>query len=201
VTAPRWVRRGAPALAAVALLTSGCAANSTHARPGAISPSGTIAMLPLENLSGRAENGDRFTRLVWSAVGRSGRFQLVDPGEVDAVLVELRIRSAGSLTREQVLKAAGRLHARWLLAGTLLECGTVHAPDGDVPSFTLTLRLLDGESGRVVWTDLRARSGEDHETVFGWGRESSLERLAEATTQDLLKNLRVPATPDTLEGR
>jgi len=112
--------------------------------------------------------------------------------------VELRIRSAGTITREQLLKASTRLEARWIVAGTLLECGSVHTPDGDVPTFSLALRVIDGHSGHVVWTYLRARSGEDRETVFGWGREVSLERLADATTRQLIQNLVIPTAPDSL---
>jgi hypothetical protein len=163
-----------------------------------------MAMLPLENLSGRAEYGDRFSRLVWTTLGRTGRFDLVDAGEVDAVLVEQRIRSAGSLSRDQVLKSAGRLKVRWILAGTLLECGTVRSPEGDLPSFALSLRVIDGRSGRVVWTDMRARSGQDRETVFGWGREENLERLAESAARELIDRIQLPNIPDSLsstEGR
>jgi TolB-like protein len=191
-------------VAAAALLVLGCAAHAPAPPPAGAEGRPAIALLPLENLSGRTEYGDRFTRLVWSELGRTGRFQLVDVGEVDAMLVEQRIRSAGALSRDQLLKASERLKVRWLLAGTLLECGTARTPDGDVPTFTLALRLLDGRTGRVVWTDVRAHSGEDRETLFGWGREGSLERLASTTTREMLTNLRVPRTIDTLqttEGR
>jgi len=192
-------RRGIlPALFAAALL-SGCA--SGGGAPAARHASGglreSMAMLPLENLSGRGEYGERFSRLVWSTLGRTGRWDIVDPGEVDAVLVELRIRSAGSLTTEQVLKAAGRLKARWIVAGTLLECGLVHTPDGDMPTFGLSLRVLDGQTGRVAWTDLRARTGQDHETIFGWGREENLDRLAETTARELIDHLQTTETPDS----
>jgi hypothetical protein len=198
----------ASALVLAALVASGCAAHARPPKPApmpaAKSARVALAMLPLENLSGRAEYGQRFSRLVWSALGRTGRFELVDPGEVDAVLVEMRIRSAGTFARDQILKASDRLRVRWILAGTLLECGSVHTPDGEIPTFSLALRLLDGRTGRVAWTDLRARSGEDRETLFGWGREESLERLADATARELVSNLRIPQTPDSLpstEGR
>jgi hypothetical protein len=200
----RSFRRLAPAVAVLALLVSGCAAHAPVPPPGSAAVRPKVALLPLENLSGHAEYGERYTRLLWSELGRAARYQVVDVGEVDAMLVELRIRSAGALTREQLLKAAARLHTRWILAGTLLECGTVRTPDGDIPTFTLALRLLDGQTGRVAWTDLRARSGEDRETIFGWGREGSLERLAASTARELVSNLRIPRDNDslqTMEGR
>ncbi len=203
MSARRDVLRAWPLAALAALIVAGCAASGPAVRDAA-GPRPTVVMLPLENLSGRAEYGERFSRLVWTLLGRSGRFDMVDPGQVDAMLVELRIRSSGSLTTEQVLKTAGRLHARWVVAGTLLESGVVRSPEGDIPSFGLSLRVLDGSTGKVVWTDLRARTGQDRETIFGWGREENLERLAEATARDLIDHLQTPELPDTshhTEGR
>lgn len=184
------------------LVAVGCAAHRVTAQPGGPRP--TVVMLPLENLSGRSEYGDRFSRLVWSLLGGTGRFDVVDPGQVDAMLVEMRIRSAGSLTTEQVLKTAGRLNARWVIAGTILESSVVRTADGDMPAFGLALRVLDGQTGKVVWTDLRARTGQDRETIFGWGREENLDRLAESTARDLIRHLQTPEIPDTsvhTEGR
>lgn len=188
-------------LLVLAVLGSGCAAGAAHVAPNASGARDVIVVLPLENLSGRAEYGERYSRMTWTTVGQDGRFEVVDPGQVDATLVELRIRSAGALTTDQITRAADKLHARWVLAGTLLEAGSSHTPDGDVPTFSLALRLLDGRTGRVEWTDLRARSGEDRETVFGWGREGNLERLAQSTIHSLVQSIRIPATPDSLEGK
>jgi hypothetical protein len=191
-------------LALAALVAMGCAAHAPAPAPVHPAPRVLMALLPLENLSGRSEYGERFTRLVGASLGRFSRYSLAETGEVDGVLSELRIRSAGALTREQVQKTSGRLQTRWILAGTLLECGTVRTPDGDTPSFALALRLLDGRTGQVVWSDVRVRSGEDHETVFGWGREDSLDRLAAATINDLIMSIRIPDSPDSLqtpEGR
>ena len=188
----------------VCALAAGCAGSSARPRQLPTAQRKAVILLPLENLTGRAENGDRYTRLVWALLARSGRFDAVDQGEVDGALGELRIRSAGSLTREQVLRVSGRLNARWIVAGTLLESGTVRTPDGDIPSFGLTLRVLDGRTGQVVWADMRARSGQDRETIFGWGREESLDRLAEVTARELVNEIDIPDMIDsvsTTEGK
>ena len=196
MSAARW------ALAlAVAAAAWGCASGTTQVRPAAGSPRVGMAMLPLENLSGRAENGDRYSQLVWTVLGRTDRFQLTDPGEVQAALGELRIRSSGSIARDQVVRAAERLGTRWLVTGTLLEAGTIRTPDGDCPSFGLTLRVLDGRTGNVVWSDLATRTCQDRETIFGWGREENLERLADATTRELVEKLRLPEPADSLTTR
>ncbi len=194
----RLLRHPPALLAALALAAAGCAA---HVPLPAVTPPGPrplVAMLPLENLSGRAEYGDRMTHIVWTELGSSPAFEVVAPGEVDAALADARVRSTLALTREQVERIAKKTGVRWLVAGTLLECGPVHTPDGDVPSIALSLRLLDGTTGRVRWTDMRSRSGEDRETVFGWGRVTNLDRLAQETARELVAAIRLPAAPDSL---
>ncbi len=197
--AGRWTKRVAATALAVAL--AGCAA--TAPRPGsAMAPAGLprVALLPLENLSGRAEAGDLVTRVFFGALGATGTSELVEPGDVEAGLSEYRIRTSGMLTSEQAMKLAARLRASYLMTGTILECGTVRTPEGDVPSVGVSMRLLSGADGRVVWTAMKVRTGEDHQTVFEWGRVRSLERLTEQTAAEMFKRFRLPAAGDTLPG-
>lgn len=194
-------RRGFAGLAALLALAAGlagCAATAPRPSPGPGVTRPPLVILPLENLSGRAEYGDRLTRILWTEVGASGRWDVVEPAEADAAIVEARVRTSLSMTRDQAEKISQRAGARWLLAGTIVECGNVRTPDGEVPSVSLALRLVDGRTGRVRWTEMRSRSGEDRETVFGWGRVTNLERLAQETARELVAAIRLPAEPDTL---
>lgn len=192
-------RRNAVACAlALAALAAGCAATAPRTPPGSGGAAVPVVVLPLENLSGRAEHGDRLTRILWTELGASARWDVVEPAEADAAVVEARIRTSLSMTRDQVQKLSKLTGARWLLAGTILECGSARTPDGDVPTISLALRLVDGRTGRVRWTEMRSRSGEDRETLFGWGRVTNLERLAQETARELVAAIRLPADADTL---
>jgi hypothetical protein len=136
----------------------------------------------------------------FAALGQTGAVELVEPGDVEARLSEYRIRTSGMLTTEQAVKLATRLRADFLMTGTILECGTVRTPEGDVPTVGVSMRLLSNVDGRVVWTAMRIRTGDDHETVFNWGRERSLERLTERTAAEMFKRFRLPAVTDTLRS-
>jgi TolB-like protein len=199
VTPSRASVQAAVGALALGLALAGCGAHAPAPEPvPAPGARPVMAVLPLENLSVRPENGDRLTRVVWTALGSSGRFEVVESGEVEGAIADVRLRTVASVTRDQLLRIAKQTNARWLLAGTILECGTVRTPDGEVPSLSLALRVLDGGTGRVVWTGMRAHSGEDRETIFGWGRETSLERLADRTTRELIDAIRLPAAVDSL---
>lgn len=189
------------AAAVIALALGGCAAGTAPLVRGPDAPAlERVALLPLENLSARPESGDMVTRVTYGALAQGGRCEMVEPGDVEAGMRDLRIRTSGMLTTDQAVKLAARLKARWLVTGTILECGTVRTPDGDVPSVGLSLRMLSGEDGRVTWNAMRVRTGDDRETVFGWGRELSLERLTQRALEEMLRRFPLPAAtaaPDT----
>jgi TolB-like protein len=148
------------------------------------------ALVPFENLSGREEQGALFSKVFFAQLVASDAFEMVDPGRVDEAMDSLGIRAGGSLVPGQIRALGDTLHAPCVLLGSVLESGRVQSGGVDVPAVGATLRLVDAASGRVLWAGVHFRSGEDHETLFGWGRVSSTERLVSLLAQDLLTDFR-----------
>ena len=63
-----------------------------------------------------------------------------------------------------------------VLVGTLHDYDTQAATgpgqSGHVPVLALTLRIVDGRTGTIVWAANAARRGTDRETVFGIGERA-----------------------------
>jgi TolB-like protein len=148
------------------------------------------ALVPFENLAGREEQGALFSKVFFAQLVASGALEMAEPGQVDAALDSLGIRSGGSLTPAQVRALGEALQAPCLLMGSVLESGRVRSGEVDVPAVGGTLRLVEAASGRVLWAGVHFRSGEDHETLFGWGRITSVERLVSLLAQDMLGDFR-----------
>jgi hypothetical protein len=53
-----------------------------------------------------------------------------------------------------------------------------------------TVRLIQPATGRVLWAGVDFRTGEDGETVFGWGRVRSAERLVTVLADGMLGDFR-----------
>ena len=115
---------------------------------------------------------------------------MVDPTRVDAAMDSLGIRASGAMTVAEVRAVADTLHVRYLLLGSVLESGTISSESGTLPTVGATLRLVEPESGRVPWAAVHFRSGEDRETVFGWGRVRSLERLIAELAAEMLRDFK-----------
>jgi hypothetical protein len=141
-------------------------------------------------LSSNADAGEILTRIVWSELSRSGAVELVDIGNVNGALDALRVRATGSPTSNQVRALGDTLGVGFVFVGGVLESTNLHTPDGDVPSIGVALRMVEARTGRVVWTGMQFRTGDDRETIFGWGRVRSAERLAADVASDLLGEFR-----------
>jgi TolB-like protein len=149
-----------------------------------------VVMLPLANLSGRFGQAEVISRVVFSELAGSGAMELVDYGEVERAIEEMRLRDTGSLTGDQMKALGERTGARYVFLGSVLEAENVSTPEGQVPSVGLAVRMVEVASSKVVWAGSRFLSGQDRETVFGWGRETSLNRVAEKLVAELLSGFR-----------
>ena len=153
-----------------------------------------VALIPFENLAGREEQSEIFTKVFFAQLVASGAFEMVDPTQVEAVMDSLGIRSVTAMTPVGLRTLADTLHAPYLLLGSVLESGSIQSGSGPVPAVGAALRLVEVASGRVLWAGAHFRSGEDHETVFGWGRVMSTERLISELASDMLRNFRDAGT-------
>jgi TolB-like protein len=176
------------------LLAVLCTAGAPPARQsvGGIVPPGhpRVALVPLENLSGREEQSEIFTKVLFAQLVASGAFEMVESTRVDAAMDTLGIRSATSMTPLGLRALADTLDARYVFLGSVLESGTIQSASGPVPAVGIALRLIEVADGRVVWAGVHFRSGEDRETVFGWGRVMSNERLISELASDMLRDFR-----------
>jgi TolB-like protein len=180
-------------LVLTALLVPGCAAHA----PAPMRPPGAVLLahprvvvLPLANLSGRLGQAEVMSRIVFSQLAAGGAMELVDYGAAESAIEEMRLRDTGSLTREQLRGLGERTGATYAFLGSVLEAETVNTPEGQVPTVGIALRMVEIESARVVWAASRFLSGQDRETVFGWGRETSINRVAEKVVAEMLAGFR-----------
>jgi hypothetical protein len=87
------------------------------------------------------------------------------------------------------------------MVGSVLESGRVRTAYWEVPSVGLALRVLDVTTGQVVWADMKFKDGADGETLFGWGRQTNDQKLADQLVRDMLKDFRLPAPARSLSDQ
>lgn len=191
----KWSRSTIWSAALACLLVvcgAGCASSPTYYH-GDLAEQGegpyTIAVLPPLNLSRYDQASDIIANNLVVELLNSRQFQVVDPGLVETAIVNRRVRLTDRLSLDVLRQLGEDLNVTYLMLGTVNEFGFVHDGGENLPSISITLRIVTCANGRIVWAASHSRRGDDAETVFRMGRIETLEQLASVTVRELAETL------------
>ena len=161
---------------ALALLGS-CAsdtAGSLYVHPNAdFSNYRRLAVLPLENLTSERFAGEQVREILNIELAAQGLFEVVDSGEVNRALRQQNVVNVAEVGPEQSQALGQALGVQALLFGTVIQYTERRSGSLTMPDIALSLRMLDAETGIVVWAVTDARAGAKLTTrLFGVGEES-----------------------------
>lgn len=149
-------------LFAVLLSLSGCGSGSyakAFLREGAtLGHIQTIAVLPYENLGGATGTAQRTREITMTQILTAGLFDVVDKGRVDSVLRDEAIDPGTPLEPGALRRLGQRLGVQAFVIGSV-EQGVESYGSASFPEVNLTLRLLDAETGTLIWQATGRGSG------------------------------------------
>jgi polysaccharide biosynthesis protein PelC len=184
----------AAALLLVLFALGGCASEplepSVYVHPNAdFSLYKEVAVLPLENLTSERFAAERVRELLVVELSAQGLFGVVEPGEVNRVLRLHSIDTPSVLGPDAIKQLGTELKAQALLTGSVIEYREQRTGTLNSPEVALSLRMIDVESGLVVWSVTDARTGMGVWTrLFGVGEENQTG-AARKLIRDLLQEL------------
>jgi hypothetical protein len=157
-------------------LLSGCAGNGRIVA-GVPSLPGPVALLPVENTSGRPAPVADIRRMLAEELRRGGT-ELLDEEVLRRFMEKRRMRYTGGIdaaTAEELRKETGA-------AGVLITCVDLYA-EAPSPAVGLTLRLVRTGSPAVVsWMGGAAVSGDESPGLLGVGMVESVDVVARRAT-------------------
>lgn len=130
----------------------------------------TVAVLPLTDHTGDARLSrlsSPATDVISMTIAESGRVNIVERERISDVLGEMRLAATGAIDPESAAKIGRLLGANSLVFGGLSDMG--NGP-------TITLRLVDVESGRILCGATEFSKGEPDASALA--RRASLRLLA-----------------------
>ena len=144
---------------------------------------GKLAILPLENSSGRLK-ALRLTDscLAWYLADHG--FSVLPDSQLRPILRAHRIRSVGSIGRTGAELLWHEAGVRYLLLGSIDVF-----EEGALPEAALSLRILDVTTLRIVWAGSGAGSGQDGSWLFGMGKTADIGILLDRIVGRLLAPL------------
>ena len=151
-----------PAVLALSMLVMSCSGNpdATHfTNPnfdfGFIE---RVAVMPLESLSDDQAAGERTTRILITELLASGALDVVEPGELNAALGQMRLTSQLP-SNEQVISLGQTLGVQGLMVGSVTQFEVIRSGAVSYPVVTLDLHLLETETGAAVWAATHTEQG------------------------------------------
>jgi PBP1b-binding outer membrane lipoprotein LpoB len=173
------------------LLFAGCAKSSLRPYASSDFKAGKMAILPFDNLSTAQGAAKAMENLVLVEFLKLPHLTIVEPGEVAAALSLARVRLATNIPRETIIKLGQDLGVDLLMVGVVHEHDVKRfsgaGGSGEIPVVSLSLRILETQTGNIVWAANANRAGNDRETVFGMGRVRSINELAANTATELAR--------------
>jgi len=148
-----------------------------------------IAVLPFENLADDGGAGEKLQKIFLVELLKQNQWQVLEPGEVEQALKELRIRVTDKLSAEQARRLQEKLGLDWIFFGTVLEFSTPQTGSNEPPVVSLTARILDAGKGEIVWAAFGSRQGDDSEFLFEVGRVNSTSELAKKIAEKMVAAL------------
>ena len=173
------------------LVAAGCQAGlSVYVHPNAdLSTVRQVAILPLENFTNDRFAGERVHEVLTVELLAQGLFDVVESGEVLRIVREQGIATIADLGAEDIDRLGQALGAQSLLLGSVMDFRERRTGSFTVPEVALSLRLLDAETGLVIWSVTDARTGMSIWTrLFGIGEES-LTDAVQKLVRELLATL------------
>ncbi|VAV83149.1 hypothetical protein MNBD_DELTA01-290 [hydrothermal vent metagenome] len=179
-------------LAALVLVsfTAGCAgpreksARDTFAASGELKK---IAVLPFHNISGRRDAGKMVANNFVTEIFVEGRYRVEEPGNILQFMLQENVSVIGEMGIDRIKILGLRLGVDGVLVGVVdvFDDGT-----RSTPRVSITARLVESESGSIVWSKQINRSGDDYVIAFGVGRVRSANALAQKAIREMIKTIK-----------
>jgi TolB-like protein len=149
-----------------------------------------VAVAIFENASERKGAGRILTDVFTTALFNRGRFEVLDPGEVNDALIVLGRTPYGGLDFSTLREFGKRTAIDAVFIGTVYRYNEgLKREASAAPEIALDITLLDTESGRILWFGSEERSGDDSQVVLDFGIIRSMVPLIQRAVGEMLETL------------
>jgi hypothetical protein len=149
----------------------------------------TVAVMPLANLTRDQLANDRVRDVFVTALMASSSIYVLPSGEVARGIVGAGIANPTAPTPDEVVKLCKTVKTDAVFAGVVREYGEVRSGTAMANVISVSMQLMEGQTGRVVWSADTTRGGIGIiDRLFGGGGQP-LNDITEKAVDDLIDKL------------
>jgi hypothetical protein len=149
----------------------------------------SIAVLPFANQTREQTAADRVRDVFINKLLSTGAAYVLPIGEVKRGLTRAGISDITAPSPEDIVKFAGIVKADAVITGTVKEYGDVRSGTSTATVISLSMQMLEAQTGRVVWAAASTKGGITiWDRLFGGGGEP-MNEVTEKAVDDLIDKL------------
>jgi len=181
----------APLAGLILMLLGGCASSGDLFRDttmdfGSIK---TVAVMPFVNLSRDQLASERVRDVFSTSLMSSGALYSLPTGEIARAVGSIGLSNAATPSVEDAVKLSKALKADAIITGVVREYGDVRAGNATADVVSLSLQMIEGQTGRVVWSASSSQGGIGiTEKLFGGGGKP-INDVTEKAVNDLITKM------------
>jgi TolB-like protein len=161
----------------------------------------TVAVLPFENHTTDPNAAARCREILLTEVMAAGLFEVVEKGQVDSRLRAEAIDLGTPIDTAMLRRLGQRLGVQGLLMGSVDTVGESRIGNSVYPELSMSMRLVDTESGLVVWQASGRGTGYSlWGRLFGVGFKDSFQVTLELI-RTMLATMGEKAAPQGLQKK
>jgi hypothetical protein len=146
----------------------------------------SVAVMPFLNLSRDQLAGERVRDVFMTALQATGGVYVIPAGEVAKGIGLAGIANPFLPSSEEVVKLASRLKADAVITGVIREYGDIRSGSATSNVISLSLQMMEAQTGRVVWSASVTKGGIDiMDRLLGGGGEP-MNDITEKAVRELI---------------
>jgi hypothetical protein len=129
-----------------------------------------VAVLPFQNLTRDNLAAERVRDVFINRLLSTGAIYVVPVGEVARAASRVEVQSLSAPSPEEAVKLSSALKVQALVTGAVQEYGEVRSGSTSANLIALSVQMLEGQTGRIIWTATSTKGGIDAwDRLFGGG--------------------------------
>ncbi len=188
-----WARRGRSAVLLFLFVVAlpGCALfrDTYHDQSMDFGSIAAVAVLPFENLSRDRSAGVRVRDVFVTKLLATHGVYVLPAGEVSRGVARAGVLNATTPSPEDAVKLGREIEADAVIIGTLREYGDVRSGTTSANIISLSLRMMEAETGRLVWSASSTKGGISVLDRLVGGGGKPMNKVTEKAVNDLIGQL------------
>ena len=150
----------------------------------------TVAVMPFGNLSGDRSASVRVRDVFVTKLLATYGVYVLPTGEVVDGISRIGVVDSTNPAPEEVVKLAAKIKANAVITGTLREYGEVRSGQTSANVISLSVQLMEAETGKIVWSASATRGGVSIlDRLFGGGGGQAMNHITEKAVDDVINQL------------